>query len=163
VHGTRGLTRCQDVAAFASSLTSESSKLPVHTSVIESRAIQLVFEYLTRHFHASETYFAHLIQFVVHAEDVAISMARDNADDDTLFETEEDNIFFEYISLVQFAAYHINELLTDSKYTADSALTAKRRTQLAGLLPASVTHLAAAVQWIKHAQVRTLAPIANSR
>lgn len=139
------------MAKFAASLAYEGSKLPVHNSVIVSRAIQLAFDYLTQHFASSEHYFEYLITLVVQSEDIATSMNRDNVEDDVLFETEEDNIFFENVSLIQFATYHINEMLTDNK--ADSAVITKRKARLAGLLPAAVSYLTTATQWMKQAQV----------
>lgn len=141
----------QSVAKFAASLAYEGSKLPVHNSVIVSRAIQLAFDYLTQHFASSEHYFEYLIKLVVQSEDIATSMNRDHVEDDVLFETEEDNIFNENVSLIQFATYHLNEILTKH---SDGAVLAKRKAQLAELLPTAVSYLNTAIQWMKQAQVR---------
>lgn len=120
----------------------------MHTSVIVSRALQLTFDYLTQHFASSEHYFEYLVRLIVQSEDIARSMNRDHVEDEVLFETEEDNIFFENVSLVQFAAYHIHEILA-----ADSSLVAKRKARLAELLPSAVSYLTAAIEWMKQAQV----------
>jgi len=121
----------------------------VHTSVIVSRALQLAFDYLTRHFASSEHYFEYLIKLVVQSEDIATSMHRDHVEDDVLFETEEDNIFFENVSLIQYATYHINEI-----FTSDRVLITKRKARLAELLPSAVSYLNIAIDWMKQAQVR---------
>lgn len=149
IAANRVLMIVQSVAKFAATLAYEGSKLPVHNSVIVSRAIQLAFDYLTQNFASSEHYFEYLVKLVVQSEDIATSMNRDHVEDDVLFETEEDNIFFENVSLIQFATYHINEILA-----ADSSLIAKRKARLAELLPSAVSYLNAAIQWMKQAQVR---------